>query len=84
MDEVNCWHEQVADAMCSWMHLLSGGVCRVPEQCPQEVWDLIDRCLKPNPDDRLDAEDIVDLLKDLDAKSKATSNLIDPPCEELA
>ena len=37
-----------------------------------------------NPDDRLDAEDIVDLLKDLDAKSKATSNLIDPPCEELA
>lgn len=45
---------------------------RIPEQCSQEVWDLIDQCLKPNPDDRPNAQDIVDLLRELDAKGEAT------------
>lgn len=36
--------------------------CRVPEECPQEVADVIATCLGENPSNRPSARDIVDQL----------------------
>lgn len=36
--------------------------CRVPEECPQEVADVIAMCLDENPSNRPSARDIVDQL----------------------
>ncbi len=37
-------------------------VCRVPEECPQEVADVIASCLDENPSNRPTARQIVDQL----------------------
>ena len=37
-------------------------VCRVPEECPAEVEDLIDRCTAAEPADRPSAVELVKLI----------------------
>lgn len=41
---------------------LQYSACRVPEECPQEVADVIASCLDENPSNRPSARDIVDQL----------------------
>ena len=40
-------------------------LCRVPEECPSEVEDLIDRCLASEPADRPSAVELVKMLTQL-------------------
>ena len=40
-------------------------LCRVPEDCPQEVVDLINQCRHPEPAQRPSATDVVAILKRL-------------------
>lgn len=37
--------------------------CRVPQECPAEIDQLINQCLSQHPDDRPSAKDICDIIK---------------------
>lgn len=37
--------------------------CRVPEECPQEIKELITRCLSTDPSLRPDSKEIYTILK---------------------
>ena len=41
--------------LCAWLH-------RVPEEAPQEISDLVQRCMLFDPDARPDAEECVAIL----------------------
>ena len=45
-----------------WCH------CRVEEEGPAEVVDLMDACMKDNPNKRPKAKDIIGTLQDIGAK----------------
>ena len=38
-------------------------LCRAPEEAPQEVKELVDRCLLPEPEQRPDAEECAQILR---------------------
>ena len=49
------WRVLVAELQCAWLR-------RVPEEAPQEVSDLVQRCIIFDPNARPDAEECVSVL----------------------
>ena len=48
------------------------GACRCPEECPQDVQELVSACMAPNPSDRPNIEQVISLL--------LTAVATPPPC----
>lgn len=55
------WQSLCRGALLKPYSLFAFG-CRVPEECPQEVADVIANCLDENPSNRPSARDIIDQL----------------------